>query len=242
MNHQGLWTLASVGMVALALGLGACSSSDSGTTGKTSSASTAKKGAGATKGSAAKTSGQKASSKATAAKGQASSKGKGGSGATKNGGAHDPSAAKTAGEKAGTKASGATAKEDKGDTYEQATCDANFEAVGFCADESHVVFCADSHWWYVDCSAVEQGAFCGEDMSNSTVDCYTEAAEGDLDLVCDAESDGVAFCDDDTNLVFCAEGEWWSLDCPAIEDGAFCGEDADSLLVDCAVEGEDLTE
>ncbi len=55
-------------------------------------------------------------------------------------------------------------------------------------------------------------------------------------LVCDASTDGIAWCDDDTNILFCADGAWWLLDCGAVEAGAFCGYDEDLNIVDCYVE------
>ena len=36
---------------------------------------------------------------------------------------------------------------------------------------------------------------------------------------CDDELEGQGFCDDDTNIVFCSEGEWYLLDCSQF--GAF---------------------
>ena len=52
------------------------------------------------------------------------------------------------------------------------------------------------------------------------------------DLGCDAEDEGLAWCDSETELAFCAGGEWWVLDCshPDI-DGDFCGDVGNT--VDC---------
>lgn len=49
-------------------------------------------------------------------------------------------------------------------------------------------------------------------------------------VTCDSSFEGVAWCDSDTSIVFCAGGEWWSLDCGAI-GGDFCAESEST--VDC---------
>jgi hypothetical protein len=52
------------------------------------------------------------------------------------------------------------------------------------------------------------------------------------DVACDADHELEAFCADDTNLVFCTGGHWYSLDCSAAEGGS-CGEDVSASTVDC---------
>ena len=51
-------------------------------------------------------------------------------------------------------------------------------------------------------------------------------------VTCDSSEEGVAWCDDDTHIVVCSGGEFWSLDCGAI-GGDFCAEVDDT--VDCYV-------
>jgi len=52
-------------------------------------------------------------------------------------------------------------------------------------------------------------------------------------LTCDATLDGVGWCVDDANILFCYEGTWWLLDCSGFLDGGFCGYDVDLNTVDC---------
>ena len=49
---------------------------------------------------------------------------------------------------------------------------------------------------------------------------------------CDAELEGVAWCGDDTHVITCAGGEWYSVDCAAL-NGGLCAEDPEALLIDC---------
>jgi hypothetical protein len=49
-------------------------------------------------------------------------------------------------------------------------------------------------------------------------------------LTCDDSAEGVAWCDDDYDIVFCSGGEWWLLDCTAAGYG-YCGDDGET--VDC---------
>jgi hypothetical protein len=63
----------------------------------------------------------------------------------------------------------------------------------------------------------------------STADDTGNIYEG---VVCDASTEGIAWCDDDFDIVFCSDQTWWLLDCTAI--GAdYCGDDG--LTVDCYV-------
>jgi hypothetical protein len=51
-------------------------------------------------------------------------------------------------------------------------------------------------------------------------------------VTCDADSDGLAWCDSDTTIVFCSDNVFYSLDCSSV--GAdVCAEDPDSKSVDC---------
>ena len=48
---------------------------------------------------------------------------------------------------------------------------------------------------------------------------------------CDGAAEGVGFCWDEYSLVFCAQGNWWLLDCTYF--GAFCAYDVNASVVDC---------
>jgi hypothetical protein len=51
-------------------------------------------------------------------------------------------------------------------------------------------------------------------------------------VTCDASTDGLAWCDTDTEIAFCSGGEWWLLDCASPEIGGdVCAEDG--LTIDC---------
>lgn len=58
------------------------------------------------------------------------------------------------------------------------------------------------------------------------------------DVACDDESEGLGFCSDEDTIVFCAENQWYELDCPLLEEGAFCAEIIDTTELDCFVEDE----
>jgi hypothetical protein len=51
-------------------------------------------------------------------------------------------------------------------------------------------------------------------------------------VTCDGTTEGLAWCDSDSEIAFCSGGQWWILDCtsPSI-DGDFCGDDGET--VDC---------
>lgn len=51
-------------------------------------------------------------------------------------------------------------------------CDASLEGVGFCATEGSIVFCAGGTWWLLDCTDIDDKAFCGQ--LGSTIDCFIE--------------------------------------------------------------------
>ncbi len=56
-------------------------------------------------------------------------------------------------------------------------------------------------------------------------------------ITCDASTEGLAWCDSDTNLAVCAGGEWWVLDCSSAEIGGdFCGDDGQTI--DCYANDE----
>src|SRR5262245_6646141 len=59
------------------------------------------------------------------------------------------------------------------------------------------------------------------------------------DATCDAELEGVAWCDSDSKIIFCAEGAWYALDCADFEAEAQCAFDEESLVVDCFVVSEE---
>jgi hypothetical protein len=51
-------------------------------------------------------------------------------------------------------------------------------------------------------------------------------------VTCDSSTEGLAWCDSDTDIAFCAGGEWWLLDCSHPDIGGdFCGDDGDTI--DC---------
>jgi hypothetical protein len=55
-------------------------------------------------------------------------------------------------------------------------------------------------------------------------------------ILCDVTTEGLAWCDSDTTIVFCAGGDWYELNCSAIEADAFCGLELPERIVDCFVE------
>lgn len=56
-------------------------------------------------------------------------------------------------------------------------------------------------------------------------------------VTCDASIEGLAWCDSEVDIAFCAGGKWFLLDCsqPAI-GGDFCGYDGDTI--DCYASDE----
>ena len=50
---------------------------------------------------------------------------------------------------------------------------------------------------------------------------------------CDETTEGLAWCDSDTQIAFCSGGEWYVLDCAEI-GGDACFEDGDTI--DCYVD------
>ena len=58
-----------------------------------------------------------------------------------------------------------------------------------------------------------------------------------LDVTCDETTEGLAWCDSDTNIAFCSGGEWWILDCSHPDIGGdFCADDGTN--VDCYASSE----
>jgi hypothetical protein len=56
-------------------------------------------------------------------------------------------------------------------------------------------------------------------------------------VTCDSSTDGLAWCDSDTEIAVCAGGEWWLLDCSSDQIGGdFCGDDG--ATVDCYLASE----
>lgn len=53
-------------------------------------------------------------------------------------------------------------------------------------------------------------------------------------VTCDTTIDGVGFCATDAQIVFCSGGNWWVLNCTAIDPKAFCGTDT-AGVIDCWV-------
>jgi hypothetical protein len=220
-------------IAAILVASGCSSSSNPATTAK-------KKTTGATSVTSAKTSGQKAGTLARASKPRATAKGSsaGGTGKQKGGGARQPAAAKTAGEKTAPTSKAVSLKaqaSDKGASQVDVACDAVHELVGYCADDTHLDFCAQGHWYELDCSTAESGSSCGEDLTSLLVDCYAAAdlvVTGDV-VVCDASDDGVAYCEDNDRTLFCDQGVWYELSCSAAQAGNECWEDDETHVVDC---------
>jgi hypothetical protein len=242
-----LW--GSSALLAFAVLTPACSSGSNGSNGgsgsnvKTSS-KPASKGAGAKTAADAKKNGQKVGKTAKANESKASDKGAtmGGANKTKGGEAKSPEAAQKAGEKIAddskVKADVGQA-EDKGADYEQAKCDDTFESTGFCGDDTHAFFCTGGHWYALDCSTAENGAFCGEDLDAHSLDCYAvDDFEQDGEAVtCDDSDEGTAWCADDSHAVFCDGGHWYSLSCGDVLEGSNCEEAEDISAIDCVQDG-----
>jgi hypothetical protein len=77
-------------------------------------------------------------------------------------------------------------------------------------------------------SGQKAGGNASGDKSNGTSE--GETYDG---VTCDASTDGLAWCDSETEIAFCSDGEWWLLDCSHPDIGGdFCAED-DGGTVDC---------
>jgi hypothetical protein len=51
-------------------------------------------------------------------------------------------------------------------------------------------------------------------------------------VTCDAASEGVAWCDSEGTMIFCAGGEFYALSCAEL-DGSVCAEDEEANVIDC---------
>lgn len=61
----------------------------------------------------------------------------------------------------------------------------------------------------------------------------TQEGETYEGVTCDSSTEGLAWCDSDTEVAFCSDGAWWLLDCSHPDIGGdFCAE-ADDGTVDC---------
>ena len=54
-------------------------------------------------------------------------------------------------------------------------------------------------------------------------------------VTCDDSDEGLGWCDSETEIVFCAGGHFWVLDCAGI-GGDFCGDDGSTI--DCYAESD----
>jgi hypothetical protein len=54
---------------------------------------------------------------------------------------------------------------------------------------------------------------------------------------CAADTDGLAWCDSDTTIVFCSDNAFYTLDCSSV-GGDVCAEDPDTKSVDCYSTGD----
>lgn len=96
-------------------------------------------------------------------------------GSKKAGGAKNATSAQTSkgSQKTGSAATGGQSSATaQGSTKDGVTCDASLNGVGFCASESSIVFCSGGSWYALDCSDIEDGAYCGQD--GDTIDCYVD--------------------------------------------------------------------
>ena len=92
--------------------------------------------------------------------------------------------------------------------------------------------------------ACAAAAGCKDDDSTTTAEPqqaedYVSLAVGYGDeydgLICDAYSEGEAFCADEVTFVYCSGGEWWELDCVYDVGADFCGEHDSDNTVDCYI-------
>jgi hypothetical protein len=88
------------------------------------------------------------------------------------GGGEKGAAAKTAGQKSGTTATSNKEKAtDLGPEYEQVKCEEAAEGIGWCGDDTTIIFCSEGHMWELDCDDID-GDVCGEDIDLNVVDCH----------------------------------------------------------------------
>jgi hypothetical protein len=147
------------------------------------------------------------------------------------GGGKKGSEASESGQKSGSKATEAKdSAESQGSEAEGLACDDSLDGVGWCEDDESILFCSDGEWWLLDCTAIEEEAFCGYDDEANLVDCYVlvdgEEECSDIDEECDADEDCCAgFCDVDG---LCSDDEEECLD-PEVE----CAADEDCCSGSC---------
>lgn len=92
----------------------------------------------------------------------------------KGSGAKSTATAKDSGQKASSQVTGNSSKgTSSGATRDGVSCDASLEGVGYCAADTTVVFCAGGQWWALECSALDEAAFCGVDETG-LLDCWVE--------------------------------------------------------------------
>ena len=59
-------------------------------------------------------------------------------------------------------------------------------------------------------------------------------------VVCDADSEGLAFCASETDVVVCLSGTWWDVACATdVQAGSFCFYDESVPSVDCVLPEEE---
>ena len=80
-------------------------------------------------------------------------------------------------------------------------------------------------------AAKDSGQKASAQVKNGTSKAQSSGATKD-GVTCDASLEGVGFCGSDTTVVFCTQGQWWALECTAIDSTAYCGVDPESGL-DC---------
>lgn len=52
-------------------------------------------------------------------------------------------------------------------------------------------------------------------------------------VTCDGALEGAGLCVDETQLLACAGGNWYLLDCASLITDGFCGYDTSNASVDC---------
>lgn len=96
------------------------------------------------------------------------------------GGGEKGQGASASGQKGGSTATANTGSaQDQGAEAEGLACDASIDGLGWCADESTVLFCSANTWWLLSCPAIEPEAFCGYDVDLNVVDCFVIDEDGE---------------------------------------------------------------
>jgi hypothetical protein len=81
-------------------------------------------------------------------------------------------------------------------------------------------------------SGQKSGGTAAADKSKAT----TQGADYE-GVTCAADTDGLAWCDSDTSIVFCSDNVFYTLDCASV-GGDLCAEDPDTKSVDCYASGD----